>query len=187
MTSTAVVRGGRGARERIMQAAGELFYANGITTTGVEQLAETAHVSTLYQHFASKDDLVVAYLQAITLEQLGPAWAQLTRTELSPRDRILGIFTAANGLRGCPYLNAGAELCDPAHPGRQVAAASKQRFIDLLISIAEEAGARDSTSLGHQLALLSDGARAQAATLDSDEPFAHARATAAALFDAAVS
>jgi AcrR family transcriptional regulator len=182
-------QGGRGARERILRAASELFYNQGINATGVEQLAEVAHVSkrTLYQHFGSKDDVVVAYLDAITYADLGPSMAMLDRTDLSPRERLLGIFTPDAELRGCPYLNASAELADTEHPARLISQQRKQLFIDRLIAVAGEAGARDRDELGHQLALLSDGARSQSAALNSSEPFGYARAAASAMIELGVS
>ena len=67
MTSTVVNRGGRGSRDRILNAATSLFYRVGIHATGVERLTREAHVSkrTFYQHFPSKTDLVEQYLQGI--------------------------------------------------------------------------------------------------------------------------
>jgi AcrR family transcriptional regulator len=180
--------GGRGARERILTAAADLFYRQGITATGVEELADTAHVSkrTLYQHFGSKDELAVAYLDGITLESLGPEMARLVDESIPARDRLLGIFEPGSGRRGCPFLNASAELADVTHPARDAACTHKQQFVDVLIGLAGAAGASDPDLLGHQLAVLSDGARAQGAALRSDEPLRYARLAADALISAAV-
>lgn len=186
--TTSTRTGGRGARERILAAAGELFYRQGILATGVEELAESAHVSkrTLYQHFPSKDEVVVAYLDAITLADLGPAMSGLLDSSRPARERLLGVFDADPTHRGCPFLNASAELFDPAHPARRASCRHKQEFVDRLIALAREAGAADPALLGHQLALLSDGARAQGATLDSDEPLRYARTVAEGLLAAAL-
>jgi AcrR family transcriptional regulator len=180
MTTATARTGGRGARDRILAAASELFRENGINATGVEQLAESAHVSkrTLYQHFASKDEVVAAYLAQIELDDLGPAMRTLARTDLPARERLLGIFEPDGDLRGCPFLNTGAELCDPQHPARLVARDRKQAFVDLLIAVAAEAGVADPDQVGHALALLSDGVRAQSATLNSADPFRYARVLA---------
>ncbi len=185
----ATAHGGRGARERILAAAGELFYRQGLNATGVEQLAETAHVSkrTLYQHFPSKDDVMVAYLERITPDMLSRSLAQLQDTSVPARDRLVRLFRPDRGSRGCPYLNATAELCDDDHPARLVARARKQEFVDRLTALAAEAGASDAAALGSQLAVLSDGARAQAAALGSDVPFTHAQTVAELLIDRAVS
>jgi AcrR family transcriptional regulator len=186
-TSSSTSGGGRGARDRILDAATTLFYTEGINATGVEHLAEHAHVSkrTLYQHFASKDELIVAYLRRFGEDKPLPPSVALDRTDISARDRLLEVFRPAPDTRGCPFLNTSAELAEPDHPARIVAKLSKQAFIDALARVATEAGARDPQQLGHRLAVLSDGAQAQAATLQSGEPFELARGIAEQLIDAA--
>ncbi|MVO85419.1 TetR family transcriptional regulator [Streptomyces sp. p1417] len=88
-------RRGNGARERILAAADRLFACQGITATGMEQVAEEAPVSkrTLYAHFRTKSDLVLAHLQALASSgsTLGGV---LTRADLDPRERILRLFDA---------------------------------------------------------------------------------------------
>src|ERR1700754_3586578 len=112
---------GRGARERILAAATRLFADNGITATGMEQVAEEAPVSkrTLYAHFRTKDDLAVAYLAALassgdTMESV------LVREDLGPRERILRLFdvttAGTSAARGCPFIDAAAEFPDPTSP-----------------------------------------------------------------------
>jgi AcrR family transcriptional regulator len=180
--------GGRGARERILETAVELFYWQGINATGIEQLAERAHVSkrTLYQHFASKDELMTAYLERMGgVGELPPSQA-LARTDLSPREKLLAIFQLPATFRGCPFNNTAAELCDPSHPARAMALAGKQAFVDALVAVATQAGAQDPERLGHQLAVLSDGANAQAVTLGSAEPMDYARTAAKVLIDRAL-
>ncbi|WP_203921882.1 TetR/AcrR family transcriptional regulator [Rugosimonospora africana] len=179
-------RGGRGARERILRAATDLFYEQGIGNTGVEQLAEAAHVSkrTLYQHFPSKDELIVGYLRRVTEQRLPALTGVLADTGMTARERLLGVFDV-DAARGCPFVNAAAELADAEHPARRVCSENKQAFIDTLIRLAAEAGARDPDALGHQLAVLYDGATAQGGALHSTQPAYHARAAAAALIDLA--
>jgi AcrR family transcriptional regulator len=179
-------RGGRGARERILEAANELFYNQGIHSTGIEQLAEVAHVSkrTLYQHFASKDELIVEYLRRVADRRLPVLVGLLRDAGLTARERLLGIYELNEG-RGCPFVNAAAELSDETHPGRTVCGEQKQALITTLIDLAGQAGARDPQSLGHQLAVLYDGAMAQSTALNSDVPQRHARDAAAALIDMA--
>ncbi len=179
--------GGRGARGRILHAARVLFGERGITTTGVAQLAAAAQVSkrTLYQHFPSKDDVVVAYLQAFETDPaLGPEGI-LARAELSPRARLLELFAALgeerHPMRGCPFLNAAVELADPGHPAHRLAAEHKRRFTERLTEIAREAGARPAEQVGRRLALLYDGAAAQLAVYDGAEPAVEAYAMAATL------
>jgi len=177
--------GGRGARARILQAALILFGERGINPTGVAELAAAAQVSkrTLYQHFASKDDVIVAYLQAFEDDPgLGPEGV-LARTDLAPRARLLELFSAlgeqARPLRGCPFVNAAVELADPRHPAHRLAAEHKRRFAEQLIDIARDAGARPAEQTGRRLALLYDGAAARMVVLNGPEPAAEAFAMAA--------
>src|ERR1700733_12860050 len=98
-------KGGRGARQRILDAAAELFYREGINATGVERLAAESSVSkrTLYQHFPSKTAVVEEYLRSI--EQLA-AHVGIDSNDQTPRQRLLAVFDvpAAPGaqFRGCP-------------------------------------------------------------------------------------
>ena len=184
--------GGRGARRRILSAARHLFHQHGINATGVAELCAAAHVSkrTLYQHFAGKDELVAAYLRDVAEDPEYPPESVLAREDLAPRARLLEIFTAlASGghpMRGCPFVNAAAELPDPVHPGHHFAAAHKRRFAERLAGLAREAGARDADRVGRRVALLYDGAAAQIVVHDSAEPAAQAQALAAALLREAI-
>src|ERR1700744_581879 len=94
-------------RERIERAATRLFYRNGIHATGVELIAHEANVSkrTLYQHFASKNDLVDNYLRGIDARGGPPNEKRLSDRGLSARERLLGIFELPRSevLRGCPF------------------------------------------------------------------------------------
>src|SRR5262245_855665 len=104
---------GRGARERIERAAARLFYRNGIHATGVELIAHEANVSkrTLYQHFASKNDLVDNYLRGFEARGGSSTERRLQDTALPARDRLLAIFEMPRQdvLRGCPFHNAAVE------------------------------------------------------------------------------
>jgi AcrR family transcriptional regulator len=184
-------RGGRGARERILEAAAELFYGHGVNSTGLAELAETAHVSkrTLYQHFPTKDALIEACLRRFQDDQVLGNELMLQRTDLPARDRLLALFAPPNGelpLRGCLYSNTAVEIADPEHPVRAFVAAHKRDFAARAAVIAGEAGAADPGALGDQLAVLFDGASARAAALNDTVPYAHARAVAEILIAQAV-
>ncbi|MBB6471071.1 TetR family transcriptional regulator [Sphaerisporangium rubeum] len=152
-------------RERILSTAGELFYAGGICATGVDRLSEAAGVSkrSLYQRFGGKDALIAEYLSAsgtaVTGRLLPPE-----DDATPPRDRVLALFTTLcersrePGFRGCPMLNAAAELPDPAHPARVVALEQKLRMRDFFSRQAAAMGAEDPGSLADQLLMLFDGA-----------------------------
>ncbi|HEY2242001.1 MAG TPA: helix-turn-helix domain-containing protein [Streptosporangiaceae bacterium] len=184
----APTRGGRGARERILRAAADLFYADGINTTGMERLTEAAHVSkrTFYQHFPSKAALVEAYLHG----QRPSGEQTLDRDDLSPRDRLLGLFAeraATEGrFRGCPYHNAAVETAGALPEVQAEVVRHKQEFAARLIETARAAGARDPEGLGRQLAVLFEGAKALSTSLNDGCPADDARQAAITLIDAAM-
>jgi AcrR family transcriptional regulator len=184
--------GGRGARERILQAARVLFRERGINATGVAELAAAGQVSkrTLYQHFPSKRDVVLASLREYERDlSLGPEGV-LSREDLSPRARLLELFAAAgedrHPLRGCPFATAAVEFADPGDPVHRQAAAHKRALTEQLTELALQAGARQADQVGRRLALLYDGAAAQAVVYDSREPAAEAYAIAASILREAI-
>lgn len=182
---------GRGARERIEEAAARLFYRNGIHATGVELIAHEANVSkrTLYQHFASKNDLVKHYLRRIQARGGSPAERRLEDTDLSARDRLLAIFEMSRRdvLRGCPFHNAAVESAGSLAGADEIVRAHKRNFTRRLIEVAREAGATDPHLLGQQLAVLFEGATAMATSVNDTAPVVHARTAAATLIDSALS
>jgi AcrR family transcriptional regulator len=186
----APTKGGRGARQRILDAAAELFYRDGINATGVERLAAESSVSkrTLYQHFPSKTAVVEEYLRSI--EQLA-AHVRVHSDDQTPRQRLLAFFDvpAAPGtlLRGCPFHNAAVEAAGTMPGVQEIVRRSKASLADGLIELAEQAGAADPRQLGNQLAVLREGAASLATSLDDPSPWAHARTAAEALIDQAVS
>src|ERR1700756_483941 len=105
--STAPPARGRGARERIERAAARLFYRNGIHATGVELIAREANVSkrTLYQHFASKNDLVANYLRGIDAGGGSVVERRLGDVDRPARERLLAIFDIPRSevVRGCAF------------------------------------------------------------------------------------
>lgn len=181
-------------RERLLAAADELFYGEGVNTVGIDRIIEHADVSkaSLYKHFGSKDELIRAYLAA-----RHAAWSERLTRELAtryqtPRERLLGVFDvlgellADPGFRGCALVNASAE----ARPGSPVLGAcdeSRAWKRALLVELGEAAGAVDPDLLAEQLAQLYDGAQI-GARMDRNPAAAAtaARAAAAALLDAAI-
>jgi AcrR family transcriptional regulator len=183
----------RPARERLLAAADELFYAEGVHSVGIDRVIEHAGVAkaTLYSAFGSKDELVRAYLtgrhEAIK--------AQLTR-ELearyrTPRERLVGVFEVRGeslsrpGFRGCAFAAANAEA-RPGSAAQDATAGYRDWMRSFLRGLAEAAGAADPDSLARQLHLLYDG-MATTAWLDHDPSAAAvARSAAQVLVDAAV-
>lgn len=188
---TAARRGGRGARERILRAAAELFYNQGIHATGVAQIADVAHVSirTLYQHFRTKNDLVAAYLRRFDADSPLTAEQQVLRSDLPPRERLLAIFGSPEvdhdgTVRGCPFHNAAVEAAGAMPEVARLVARHKETFRDWLTDAARQAGASDPERLGRQLAVLFEGAAALSTSCDDMRVASDARDAATALIDA---
>lgn len=180
------------ARERLLDAANDLFYREGVQTVGIDRVIEEAGVAkaSLYNTFGSKEALVRAYLEARhagTTDRLLAA----VEGETDPRARLLAVFDAQGelfaqpGFRGCAFATASAE----APGGGLVERAADEYRADirgLLTRLAEEAGAADPVVLGRQLQLIYDGA-GLGARMDRDPSTAHvARAAAEQLIDAAI-
>jgi AcrR family transcriptional regulator len=176
------LRRGRGARERIVSASQQLFRDQGINGTGMDQLCAAAGVSkrTLYQHFASKDELIAECLRRFDPDVLPEVF---DRADLAPRERLLAAFEVYAPL--CPFIAAAVEIPDPGHPARIYARDYKNAFAARLVDAAREAGATDPEQLGEQLALLLDGASARSRVLNT-QTLGTAAAIAAVLVDNAI-
>lgn len=154
------------AYERVLAAASELFYREGIRAVGVDAVAEAAGVTkkTLYEKFGSKDELVVAYLRG--RDERWRRWLQDFVQERggSPKERLLATFDGLGewmereNPRGCGFVNAYAELADPAHPAREVVLEQKRWLLGYLTELASEAGAEDARGLAETLLMLHEGA-----------------------------
>ena len=154
-------------RERILQAARELFYRDGINAVSVDAVASAAGTNkmTLYRHFASKDALVAAYLE--TLAHEGEALWEMARAAHpgNPNAQLRYIlrqaseFAAQSAGRGCALANAAVELAERRHPARKVVEAHKRRMCERLIALVREAGYAPPERLAEELFLLVEGAR----------------------------
>jgi AcrR family transcriptional regulator len=152
-------------RERILAAANEQFYAEGIRAVSADRLIALAGVSkvTFYRHFPSKDDLVVAYLEATAalerhaMEQLRDQ-ADDACAALLAIARAIADWSCSPGFRGCAFINAAAEFADPAHPARKVVAAHRAWFATLLKDLLGEMAIPNRETVADQLIMLRDGA-----------------------------
>lgn len=148
-------------KDRILGTADRLFYLQGIRAIGVDTIAAEIGISkrTLYNHFPSKDALIEAYLKR--------RFVTPRPSDKSPVEQILGTFDAlerrfaAKDFRGCPFVNAVAELGSEDRAVRKIAIAFKESrriwFRDLLVQL----GVADPEALATQLVLLVDGSIAQ--------------------------
>ncbi|GAA4691801.1 helix-turn-helix domain-containing protein [Nocardioides nanhaiensis] len=154
------------AKDRLLDAAEQLFYERGIAATGVDAVLQRAGVApaTLYAHFAGKDHLVAAYLER-RHARWRAAWdAALARTGEDPAARLLSVFDAlehfradAVGDRGCAFLAAAVEVTDAGHPAHAWLLADTDLLRERLLHLAEQAGAADPQALAAELLLLYDG------------------------------
>lgn len=158
-------------KDRLLDTASRLFYAEGIQAVGIERLVSEAKVTraTFYRHYPSKDDLVSAYLTT-TADGIRAAVAR-AREGKSPREAVravmavLGDATLEDGFRGCQFLNAAAEYPDPAHPVRAVIDDQRTWLFGVLRELSADLGHPDPDHAARVLVLLHDGAF-QAAELD---------------------
>jgi AcrR family transcriptional regulator len=150
------------ARRRLLDTATRLFYEGGIHAVGIDRIIAEAGVAkaTFYNHFPSKDDLVVAYLEEI--DRLGRA-AVAALPKQPPRKMISAIMrriseaVVAGGWRGCPFLNAAAEYPDPASPVRQAINARRIWYHDTLKNLLAEDGDPAPSVTASLLVAASDG------------------------------
>lgn len=154
------------AGRRIAEAAEELFYERGITAVGVDLVAERSGTTkrTLYNQFGSKDELVATYL-ARRDERWRALVAATVAASEDPFDAVTAPFTAlrtwtASSTRGCAFVNALAELPDPAHPAHRIAVDEKLWLLDLFERLAVAAGCAEARSLATRLLVLHEGALA---------------------------
>jgi len=145
-------------QERILQAADRLFYRRGIRAVGVDAVAAEIGISkrTLYNYYPSKDALIVAYLQR--------RFTPLEISDSDPAEQILAAFDrlqkafASRSFRGCPFVNAVAELGEPRHEAGRIAMAFKEERRAWFRELASRLGVAHPDRLATQLAMLLDGA-----------------------------
>lgn len=152
-------------RTRIVNIAAKLFYDHGINTVGVAQICEEANVSkrTLYQHFATKEDLVVA-----TMLKLGDEWftACINAPSDDPKERIRHVFTMVESMAvhpdfyGCVFMNTSIELRGTGAPAVATVTDTKAKLYDYFLEQASRMHAKEPATLAEQLALLYDGCSA---------------------------
>jgi AcrR family transcriptional regulator len=179
-------------RERLLEAADELFYADGVHTVGIDRILERADVAraSLYGTFGSKDELIRAYLERrMTLMQARLRAAAEARDD--PRERLLSVFEAQAvtfaqpGYRGCAFNRASAEA-QPDRAAYEVPRTYRRWLRGYLADLAAAAGAAEPDVLARQVHLLYDGAMTARSLDDDADVTASARAAAAALLDAAL-
>jgi AcrR family transcriptional regulator len=163
-------------RERLLAAAGDLFYRHGIRAVGVEAIAEAAGTNkmTLYRHFASKDELVAEYLRQ-SAKLADACWDKFEQAH--PGDALaqlrawlneMAAHVACTDERGCALANAAVELPEKTHPARRVIEDYKTALRNRLIRLSRSAGLNEPDMLADELHLLLEGARVTAQSVGAD-------------------
>ena len=175
-------------RERILAAARDLFHRNGIRGVGVDTIAEAAGTNkmTLYRHFDSKDDLIVAYLRGVAVE-VDEMWRDFERDHPGDMQAQLKAWLVCaeecvtSDERGCELANAAIELTADNHPGRRIIEELKTNHRNRLASLCRRAGISQSEVLADTLTLLLEGARVSRQAAGSKGPSAKFTETAEAV------
>ena len=176
MTERSAARAGM--QERILAATDRLFYEQGIRAVGVDAVAAETGISkrTLYNYYPSKDDLIAAYLSR--------RFRPMPASDRPPLEQILGYFDrlersfASDRFRGCPFVNAVAELKQPGHAANGIAIAFKDERRGWFAAQLARLRIAQPEELATQLMLLVDGAIA-AAIVRGDPKMARAARIAA--------
>ncbi len=167
-------------RERIIKTARELFRRHGMRGVGVDAIADQANTNkmTLYRHFGSKDDLIVACLRDVAAEN-DQMWVDLETSypgdPLSQLHAWLreGAECAVGDSRGCDMANAAVELAEIDHPARHVIEEFKTAHRNRLAELCRHAGIAKADLLADSLWLLLEGARVSSQSVGAAGPSAH--------------
>ncbi len=167
-------------RDKVFQTASRLFYQNGYRAIGVDTLAAESGIGkmTLYRHYPSKDDLIVAYLKHSD-ELFWKNFEEITKDAPTAREKLLAFFNSLQeyvttpACYGCPFLNVATEYPETDYPGHKVAMEHKQSVRKRFYQLAREAGAKEPSVLADQLFLLMDGAYMASRMFGPKNPATH--------------
>jgi AcrR family transcriptional regulator len=172
-------------RQRLLRAADELFYREGVHTVGIDRVLEHAGVAkaSLYSTFGSKEELVRAYLEERVRELKERTERRISGID-DPRERILAVFdgladrVAQGAYYGCPFMRACAEGPPGPSAARDVASAYRTWRHELFAHLAKEAGSRNPDTVARQLSMIYDGAAVGVAMDDDPDAAVAARSAA---------
>ena len=170
-------------RDQIVDEALRLFYRHGFNATGVDKIIASAGVSkkTLYSHFRSKDELILATLRKRDELFRNKMMRETERRAVDPRGRLLALFDflqdwfREEDFSGCMFINAAAEFSAQDNPSHMLAAEHKRLVTDYIRELAQQAGARDPLELAQQINLLIEGAIVYAHVIGDNQASARAR------------
>ncbi|PSR18078.1 TetR family transcriptional regulator [filamentous cyanobacterium CCP3] len=182
------------ARDRIMAAASELFYNEGVHSVGIDRIIAESGVAkmSLYNHFKSKDALIAAWL-----DEQHHSWREWFQDAIarhaaaSGESPLLAIFDALRewietpNFRGCAFINSAVELVDAAHPGYQITLAHQQAVADYILTLVKDANLPHPEDLAKQLLILMQGATVVAMMHGCPNAAGQAKAAAVVLIETA--
>ncbi|ALC83900.1 MULTISPECIES: TetR/AcrR family transcriptional regulator [Bacillus] len=139
------------ARQRLLDVASDLFYREGIRSISMDTIVERSGVSkaTLYRHFPTKDDLIMAYLKEVDDHIWQHFDKAITQHEGSPKAQLMALIDATIELltpeyyRGCPFLNAFTEFSEENHPAHKFSLEYNRTLRSLLSRLSQQAGVSD--------------------------------------------
>jgi AcrR family transcriptional regulator len=180
-------------KDKVFQTAARMFYQHGYRAIGVDTLAADSGIGkmTLYRHYPTKDDLIVAYLKDSN-DLFWNNFEQITKDAPTARGKLLAFieslqeYVMTPACYGCPFLNVATEYPETDYPGHQVALEHKQSVRARFRQLAKEAGAKKPDVLADQIFLLMDGAYMASRMFGAKNPAAHLAEAAQVLIDAAL-
>jgi AcrR family transcriptional regulator len=190
---SAIVKKEIAPKDKVFQTAARMFYQYGYRAIGVDTLAAESGIGkmTLYRHYPTKDDLIVAYLKDSN-DLFWNNFEEITKDALTAREKLLAFFESLQdyvttpACYGCPFLNVATEYPEADYPGHQVALEHKQLVRERFRQLAKEAGAKKPNVLADQLFLLMDGAYMASRMFGAKNPAAHLASAARILIDASL-
>lgn len=180
-------------RGKLIAVASQLFNEAGYHATGIDQIIEAAAVAktTLYRHFASKEDLIVAVLRRTDRQYREELRRTVEASPLTGKQKLLATFDflehwfRQKNFFGCPFVSAAAEYSDRGSPVFHEALMHKRLVVDYFEELARAADAVNAAELAHKINLLHEGAVAVAHVSAEPEVAVHARSMAKALLETA--
>lgn len=179
----------KSARERLIDAAEQLFNAEGIRSAGIDRIIAEAGVAkmTLYNHFPSKDDLILAVLQHREqqinemFETSIDKYVRKGVTKLEAFFDALRDWFKSSGFRGCSFINAAIELADARHPASKFASQHKKRLQSMIRGLVVESAGDEAADMVPAIHILAEGAIVTAVLQGSHKPAETAKKAAIAL------
>lgn len=180
-------------RDHLVDTALDLFCRHGFHATGIDKILAASGVAkmTMYKHFKSKDELILATLHRSDEKFRNGLMRDIERKAKTPRDRILAIFDylgdwfAKSSFTGCTFINATAEYAELDNPIHAAAAEHKRLIYGYIFDLAKATGAKDPDTLANGLALLVEGAVVMAHVSGNKDASSQAKKTAEILLAAA--